>query len=330
MKKFGLKLSASSMASDAHELVGVGFLNIDRLEFLLDLEETITIVGFSGFPVGNLKLTARCWVDEIQPIPTQIITHVEANIQNFMKEEHTLIINFYFEEIGGLPENHCTDTYISFKFMGHLPLYTTPQYLGKDTQPHIDSTVQITKPITASLLDFIRTACMEFKVFAVKSRDEGHINDDIHSAAGSVHSHQSFSQTKRSDSWRSTGSGNGGTSSSRNSMFRGDKQALERKLSQTITLTECLSVEKGMLEERLQALEAEQARLYYENEILRNDLQSARAEIDNMYNISRGDGLTIIEHNEPSTMMPSMSQMASFHSPRARSSAAQSKVCIIQ
>eukprot|EP01032_Pedospumella_encystans_P021134 gene21134-23988_t len=318
------------MATDAHELVGVGFLNIDRLEFLLDLEETITIVGFSGFPVGNLKLSARCWVDEIQPIPTQIITHVEANIQNFMKEEHALIVNFYFEEVSGLPENHCTDTYISFKFMGHLPLYTTPQYLGTDTQPRIDSTVQITKPITASLLDFIRTACMEFKVFAIKSRDDGHVNDDLHSAAGSVHSHQSFSQAKRSDSWKSTGSAGGNSVGSRNSMFKGDKQALERKLSQTITLTECLSAEKGLLEERLHEMEAEQARLHYENEILRNDLQSARAEIDNMYNISRGDGLTIVGQNEPSTMMPSMSHMASFQSPRSKQSTAQSKVCTIQ
>jgi len=312
------------MATEAHELVGVGFLSVDRLEFLLDLQETITIVGFSGFPAGNLKLSARCWVDEIQPIPEQIITHVEANIQNFMKEEHSLIINFYFEEISGLPENHCTDTYISFKFMGHLPIYTTPQYLGTETQPRIDSTVQITKPITASLVDFIRTACMEFKVFAVKTRE--HFEDDAKSAQGSVHSVHSLSQNKRGDSWKSTGSA--GSTNSRNAPFKGNQAALERKLSQTMVLTESLSMEKIALEERLQALEAEQEKLQYENEILRNDLMSARAEIDNMYNISRGDGLTIIEHNEPSTMMPSVSHMASFRSPQKP--VPKSAVCTIQ
>lgn len=296
-----------------HELLGVAFLCIDRLEYLLSHDETVKVVGFSGFPMGSIKLNVRCWVDEIQTIPTDIITDVEANLQNFMSDDHEFIVNFQFEYLSGLPENHCTDVYISFKFMGHMPTFTTHQYLGCNPNPVIDSTVQIVKPINALLLDYIRTGCMEFKVFARRSREEVEQFPAPDSIPGTPSEHgtpSSRSQMRKTGSWRAVQAV--GTLS-RASSFKGDRIALERKLTQTVQITESLISEKQQIEDRLQAMEMNYQQLRHENEILQNDLLSARAEIENIYNISRGDGATILS-NHSSTMMPSNSRATSFRS----------------
>ena len=276
------------MDSSNHELVGVGFLCIDRLEYLLDHEETIAVVGFSGFPLGSIKLTVKAYIDEVQALPTTIITHVEANVQNFM--DHNLIVNFYFDYISGLPENHCTDTYISFKFMSHMPTYTTPHYLGTNTDPSFESTVQVTKPITVTLIDYLRTGCMEFKVFSIKNND----NDPFRITDGNQ------SGLKTISSWKSITNSLG---SSRSSSFKGDKTSLEKKLNQTIQKVDLLINEKNELENKFNEINHQNEYLIRENQALRDELQSARAEIDNMYNITRGDGATIISNHE-STMMP--------------------------
>lgn len=303
------------MASQApHELIGVGFLCIDRLEFLLSHDETIKVIGFSGFPMGSIKLSVRCWVDEIQTIPTDIITDVEANIQNFMSDDHEFIVNFHFEYLSGLPDNHCSDVYISFKFMGHMPTYTTPQYLGCNANPALDSTVQIVKPINAMLLDYIRTGCMEFKVFARRSREEPETVEfpPPESIPGTPSDRGTPSgQLRKGGSWRAVTQVVG--TLSRNASFKGDRIALERKLTQTVQMTETLVSDKQQLEERMRAMEMDYEQLRHENEILQNDLLSARAEIDNMYNISRGDGGTILS-NHSSTMMPSNSRATSLRS----------------
>jgi hypothetical protein len=299
-----------SADTSQHELIGVGFLCIDRLEFLLDHDETISIVSFSGFPVGNIKLTVRAYVDEVEPLPRTIITHVEANIQNFM--DHAFIVNFYFDYISGLPDNHCTDTYISFKFMNHMPTYTTPQYLGYNPDPSLQSTVQVTKPITAALIDYLRTGCMEFKVFAVRS----HIANQREETKSIETPQQSGIETpqRAASSWRSVATSSAGNTPSRSASFKGDKVALERKLEQTFTMAEKLLSERQSLDEQLQAMHAELQHALQVNEALQSELQSARAEIDNMYNISRGDGATIISNHE-STMLPSASRGASFRTP---------------
>jgi hypothetical protein len=292
-----------------HELIGVAFLCIDRLEFLLDHDDTISVVSFSGFPVGNIKLSVKAYVDEVQALPTTIVTHVEANIQHFM--DHNLIVNFYFEYISGLPNNHCTDTYVSFKFLSHMPTYTTTQYLGYTPDPPLDSTVQVTRPITAALVDYIRTGCMEFKVFAVRSKPEEILMREMESAESTPMKNASPS---RQASWRNTGSPAVSGTTSRNASFRGDKSSLERKLTQTNNVVEALRIEKRLLEEQVRTVVADYENVQQENEALRSELQSARAEIDNMYNISRGDGATIISNHE-STMMPSASHGASARSP---------------
>jgi hypothetical protein len=304
----------NSVDTSNHELIGVGFLCIDRLEFLLDLDETVAVVNFSGFPAGNMKMTVKAYIDEVQALPTTIITHVEANIEKFM--DHNLIVNFFFESLSGLPENHCTDTYISFKFLNHMPTYTTPQFLGFCTDPGFESTVQVTKPITAALMDYIRTGCMEFKVFAVRSRNARApmiLNSDAKSTDSPISSERVVKQTS---SWRSVGSSPGGSVASARASFKGDKASLERKLNQTLAMMEELLKDKQELEQHLTQLEADYDELHHENEVLRNNLASARAEIDNMYNISRGDGATIISNHE-STVSPSRNP--SFRTPYSTS-----------
>ena len=155
------------------ELVGNSYLCINRFEFLLDYNDSIRLIGLNGHPLGYIKLSVRCWIDEVLPIPSYITANVIPSLKQFI--DHKLIINIHFEYISGLPLNQCADSFISFKFLGHLSIYRTPRCIGCNTSPFIDSTIQIIKPINHNLIEYIKTGILEFKVFACRKPSAKHI-----------------------------------------------------------------------------------------------------------------------------------------------------------
>jgi hypothetical protein len=155
------------------ELVGNSYLCINRIEFLLDYNDSIRLIGLNGHPLGYIKLSVRSWIDEVLPIPSYITADVIPSLKQFI--DRKLIINIHFEYISGLPSNHCADSFISFKFLGHLSIYRTPRCVGCNTSPYIDSTIQIIKPINHNLIEYIKTGILEFKVFACRKPSAKHI-----------------------------------------------------------------------------------------------------------------------------------------------------------
>jgi hypothetical protein len=155
------------------ELVGNSYLCINRIEFLLDYNDSIRLIGLNGHPLGYIKLSVRSWIDEVLPIPSYITANVIPSLKQFI--DRKLIINIHFEYVPGLPFNHCADSFISFKFLGHLSIYRTPRCVGCNTSPYIDSTIQIIKPINHNLIEYIKTGILEFKVFACRKPSVKHI-----------------------------------------------------------------------------------------------------------------------------------------------------------
>ena len=107
------------------ELVGVAFLYVDPLLHLLDVDDCVKIVNFSGDPVGYLKLSMRSWLDSVEPVPTYITADADVDLQSCLGRR--LVVRLFFEHLTGLPAGHCADSYVYFKFMRQFPVFLTPR-----------------------------------------------------------------------------------------------------------------------------------------------------------------------------------------------------------
>ena len=148
------------------ELIGVSFLHIDPMQYLLDIDDSLKIINFNGDVSGYLKLNLRSWIDVVEPIPPYITVDLEVNVKDNMNKK--LITRVYFEYLSKLPVSHCAESYIYFKFMRQFPVYLTPRCLGSSTHPIIDHTIQIEEIITADLVEYIKTGTIEFEIFGKK------------------------------------------------------------------------------------------------------------------------------------------------------------------
>lgn len=147
-------------------LIGVGFLYLDSLQYLLDIEDNIPIIDINGNPSGSIKLRVRTWIDKIETLPSYIAVDKETHLSNFLDKK--LIICFYFDGLQNLPERLCSSTYVYFKFFYHRLGFKTIRHAGENINPILDNIVRIDQRITKDFIQFLRTASLELEVFGKK------------------------------------------------------------------------------------------------------------------------------------------------------------------
>jgi hypothetical protein len=116
------------------ELIGVGFVYLDCLQYLLDADDRVPIITFTGKPAGFVKINIRCWIDEVETIPSYLSVDKESLLSDFMNR--TLLMDFYFDSLQVLPPNHCASTYTFFKFFCHSMGYKTGRHSGISSNPY--------------------------------------------------------------------------------------------------------------------------------------------------------------------------------------------------
>ena len=145
------------------ELVGVGFIYLDPLQYLLDVDDLIPITDMAGHAAGAVKVRCRSWIDKIEVSPPYLSVDRERTLEEFGSK--TLITRLYFEGMQDLPSNLCAATYISFKFFYHSKPYKTPRHAGATTHPHLNSTVSVDQKITPDFIEFCRRGSIEVEVY---------------------------------------------------------------------------------------------------------------------------------------------------------------------
>ena len=145
------------------ELVGVAFLHLDGLQYLLDVADVLPIFNFNGQRAGSIKIHMRCWIDTMETIPEYISVDKETNIANFI--DHKMIIRLYFENLLDIPEFLSSGLYISFKFFFHGGTYSTARHCGITTNPFLNDPVVVEQTITNDFIEYIKTGSLELEVF---------------------------------------------------------------------------------------------------------------------------------------------------------------------
>lgn len=145
------------------ELVGVAFLHLDGLQYLLDVADVLPIFNFNGQRAGSIKIHMRCWIDTMETIPEYISVDRETNIASFV--DHKMIIRLYFENLLDIPEFLSSGRYVSFKFFFHGGTYSTARHCGITTNPFLNDPVVIEQTITNDFIEYIKTGSLELEVF---------------------------------------------------------------------------------------------------------------------------------------------------------------------
>lgn len=145
------------------ELIGVAYLHLDGLQYLLDVADVLPIFNFKGFRCGAVKVHVRCWIDTIETIPEYISVDKETKMSEFM--DHKLIMRVYFESLLDLPEFICSGVYLAFRFFFHQGMYSTSRHCGIAVNPFLNEAIVIEQTISYDFLEYIKTGSLELEVY---------------------------------------------------------------------------------------------------------------------------------------------------------------------
>lgn len=163
------------------EFIGCGYLYLDGLQFLLDLDDLVPITSLGGHRAGAVRVRCRAWIEKVETAPPYLSVDRERTLEEFVGK--TLILRFYFEQLQDLPPNLCASSYVKFKFFYHTKTYKTPRHGGAGTCPYLHSTMQISQKITMDFIEYVRRASLEIEVFGKRRPPLGEWG-----GAGAVHS----------------------------------------------------------------------------------------------------------------------------------------------
>lgn len=145
------------------ELIGVGYVYLDSLQYMLDLDENIPLVNFKGLVAGNLRILARIWIDDVTVEPPYVSADEEMRLENYFN--HTCHIRLHIQSLQGISASVCCKTRAEFKFFFHGKKYRTPEHAGYAPNPLVDHTLAITQKITPDFLDFLQSGSLEVEVW---------------------------------------------------------------------------------------------------------------------------------------------------------------------
>ena len=81
----------------ADELIGVGFVYLDSVQYLLDIDDCVPLTNMAGLPVGALRVRGRTWIDKVEPSPSYLSVDKERLIDEFMGK--TCVLRLFFEPL---------------------------------------------------------------------------------------------------------------------------------------------------------------------------------------------------------------------------------------
>ena len=145
------------------ELVGVAYLYLNSLYYLLDINDVTPIVNFKGNVVGYVKINVRAWIDEIEMLPEYLSVDKECKLSDFTNKK--LILVFYIDGLRHLPSSLCAAVYVYFKFYMHGTGYKTIRHPGMCVNPTLSCPIRVEQRITKDFEDYIKMATLEIEVF---------------------------------------------------------------------------------------------------------------------------------------------------------------------
>jgi len=152
------------------ELIGVGYLYLDSLQYLVDTNDVVPIVSLQGHRCGAIKIRGRAWIDKIETAPPYLTVDKETNLRDF--DGKNCVLRLYIESLMDLPANHCSSTFVRFNFFYHNKPYITARHGGCSQHPFLHNAIRIDQRITGDFLEYIARGSLEMEVYGKRKVKE--------------------------------------------------------------------------------------------------------------------------------------------------------------
>lgn len=150
------------------ELIGVSYIHLDSLNFLLDVNDTAPIITFKGTVGGAVKLSLRCWIDKVEPVPSYISVDKESVLNDFLNRK--CIIRLHIDSCQGINAALSTEVYCAFKFFCHSSEYRTTRVRSSPTPtPFLNTVVVLEQLITPEFISYIQRRSLELEIYGCRS-----------------------------------------------------------------------------------------------------------------------------------------------------------------
>ncbi len=156
------------------ELLGVSYLYLSSLYYLLDINDTTPIVNFKGNVVGYIKINVRAWIDEIEMLPEYLSVDKECKLTDFTNKK--LILVFHIDGLRHLPPSLCAAVYVYFKFYMHGNGYKTIRHPGMCVNPTLSCPIRVEQRITKDFEEYIKMGALEIEVFGKTKAPLKHVS----------------------------------------------------------------------------------------------------------------------------------------------------------
>jgi len=153
-------------------LVGVAYIYLDPINYMMEIHERTTLVSFKGYEVGEIEFSIKPTL-KIPTDPTKIPSPfhekdlyepMEVNLNNYVGE--TVRMNFTVRMVHDLPPQRISRAFVSFKFfLQEIPM-TTSRSGRKSVNPEFHETLGVDQIITEDFLTYLTDRAIELEVWA--------------------------------------------------------------------------------------------------------------------------------------------------------------------
>ncbi|KAJ8604369.1 hypothetical protein CTAYLR_002567 [Chrysophaeum taylorii] len=146
-----------------HQLVGIAFLYLDALTYLVDLRDAVPIATRRGERVGNLDVHVH---PSLEGVGENLLDDTdELHLRNYLGQTLDIRIHILLRQSRGLPPS----VFVRTRWFLSPQLLDTPRAPldAVAMSPAIDARFHLRQIVTEAFLDYLATSALELEVFAL-------------------------------------------------------------------------------------------------------------------------------------------------------------------
>jgi hypothetical protein len=145
------------------ELIGVGCMFLAPIQYLIDVNETLSLVSYKGHDCGFIKVHVRAFIGEVSSDASQISIDQEMSLRHFAGKK--LLIRFNFQRVTNIPATANCNVFVQFKFYHHTITYRSLRHHGQTCSPRLDSIVTVEQDITYDFVEYLQRESLDMEVW---------------------------------------------------------------------------------------------------------------------------------------------------------------------
>lgn len=146
-----------------HLLVGIAFVYLDALNYLIDIKESVPISNFRGDPVGELAVHLTPSISGNPKAEDGAFDTEELSLSDYMGQVLDLQIRVQCAK--HIPAKTCASVFVRTNWFLSKQHLDTPRAQLDTTSPFFDTRFNVRQIISSDFLNYLKDSALEFQVW---------------------------------------------------------------------------------------------------------------------------------------------------------------------